>query len=157
MHNRRNLSPASPLVARFEHTWRPSRWQMAAHIFLAVLAVLALLNCALSLFYALPLAVLALLIGLFQAWQQWRKPAQNIVIPLPPAHACVGQQVLHSMTLIERGPLLLLRWKATPTAANTVRGQLLFWPDTLSAAQRRALRLAVRAHAQCDKRQIMAP
>jgi len=143
MHNRHNLSPALPLATHFEHAWQPSRWQLAAHIFLAVLAALALLNCALPRPWAVPLAVSVLLMGLLQAWNQWRKPAQKILIPLPPACPCIDQQPLQSMMFIERGPLSILRWKAN----NAARGQLLFWPDTLPATQRRALRLAVRAHA----------
>jgi|GEM_PF-156280 len=157
MHNRRNLSPALPLVTRFEHIWRPSRWQFAAQVLLAVLAAVALLNCDLPRPMAAPLAAIALLMGLYQGWRHWRKPAQTLFIPPPPGCACIDQQPLHSVKLIERGPLLLLRWKANKPATHTARGQLLFWPDTLSPAQRRVLRLAVHAYAQCDKRQIMAP
>jgi len=157
MHNRRNLLPVSPLITRFEHSWRPSRWQCAAQLLLGVLAVVAVLNCALSLFWAAPLAVIALCIAVFQAWNDWRKPAQKVLIPLPPGCACIDQLPLQSIALVERGPLCILRYTTTQTTANTARGQLLFWPDTLLAAQRRALRLAVHAHAQCDQRQIMAP
>ncbi len=47
-----------------------------------------------------------------------------------------------ALELLERGPLLVLRWRK-----GKRRGQLLFWPDTLPRARRRELRLAVRAGA----------
>jgi len=146
MHNKHNLSPVLVPATRFEQTWRPSRWQFAAQVLLGILAAVAVLHCALPLIWAVPLAIITLLIGLFQAWSQWHQSAQTVFIPLPPAHACINQQPLQSMQLIERGPLLILRWKAVKTTTYTSHGHLLFWPDTLSALQRRALRLAVRAH-----------
>ena len=59
---------------------------------------------------------------------------------------------LEQPTLHVRGPWLQLRWEGPGRG-----GSLLFWPDTLVPAQRRELRLAVRARAISSKAQTMAP
>ena len=72
---------------------------------------------------------------------QARKPCRDILIPSLPSPACIDAEPVEQIELLERGPLLVLRWRL-----GKRRQQLLFWPDTLPKAQRRELRLAVKAH-----------
>lgn len=149
MRRRRNLSATS---APFRCEWRPSRWLSCALLGLAALAAISILNCRLEPGYAWPLAVCVLGWGLLQARAEARKPRRNILIPSPPSPPCIHAEPVEQIELIERGPLLVLRWRL-----DKGRQQLLFWPDTLPRAQRRELRLAVKAHGVSRQPPGMAP
>ncbi len=70
-----------------------------------------------------------------------RRSPCPILVPAAPAVPCIGGMPVEALQLLERGPLLVLRWWQ-----GRCRRQLLFWPDTLPRALRRELRLAVQAH-----------
>ncbi|WP_057626044.1 hypothetical protein [Stenotrophomonas terrae] len=99
------------------------------------------MNCDLAPALAWPLGACVLVLGLLQARAESRRPARKLLIPPPPGAPCVDGSPVQRLELLERGPLLVLRWRL-----GRHRQQLLFWPDTLPRAQRRELRLAVRAH-----------
>lgn len=138
MRRRHNSSLIS---APFRYEWRPSRWLTCALLGLAVLAAISIVNCRLEPGYAWPLGVCALGWGLLQMRVEARKPCRNILIPSPPSLPCIDTEPVERIELLERGPLLVLRWRL-----GKRRQQLLFWPDTLPRALRRELRLAVKAH-----------
>lgn len=138
MRRRRNSSPIS---APFRCDWRPSRWLTCALLGLAVLAAISIVNCRLEPGYAWPLGVCVLGCGLLQTRAELRKPGRSILIPQPPSSPCIDAMPVERIELLERGPLLVLRWWLGKQSQ-----QLLFWPDTLPRAQRRELRLAVKAH-----------
>ncbi len=149
MPRRQHLSATS---APFRCEWRPSRWLTGALLGLSSLAAVALLNCDLELHLAWPLAIAALLLGARQARAEARKPLRQLLLPSPPAPMCVDGVSVHGPVLLERGPLLLLRWHQ-----GRRRHQLLFWPDTLPRARRRELRLAVRAYGVSRRPASVAP
>ena len=136
MHGRRNYSITS---APFRREWRPSRWMSSAWVLLGLLAAFSFLNCALETHIVWPMALLVLGVGLLQAWREAASPVRQLLVS--PSAASIDGVVVETPQLLERGPLTILRWHA-----GKRRGQLLFWPDTLPRAQRRELRLAVRAH-----------
>lgn len=149
MRRRRNSSPTS---APFRCEWRPSRWLSRALTGLAVLAAVSIMNCRLEPGHVWPFAVLVLGLGLLQAWAESRRPPRDLLIPPPPGPSCVDGIPVEQIELLERGPLLVLRWRQ-----GKRRQQLLFWPDTLPRAQRRELRLAVKAHGVSRQPPGMAP
>ena len=149
MRRRRNSSPIS---APFRCEWRPSRWLTCALLGLAVLAAISIVNCRLEPGYAWPLGVCVLGWGLLQTRAEARKPCRAILISSPPSPPCIDAEPVERIELLERGPLLILRWRL-----GKRRQQLLFWPDTLPRAQRRELRLAVKAHGVSRQPPGMAP
>lgn len=138
MRRRRNSSPIS---APFRCEWRPSRWLTCTLLGLAALAAVSIVNCDLAPRLAWPLGAYVLVLGLLQARAESRRPVRKLVIPPPPGAPCVDGGPVQQIALLERGPLLVLRWRLGKRCQ-----QLLFWPDTLPRAQRRELRLAVKAH-----------
>lgn len=123
--------------------WRPSRVEAACLIALAMLAPLALLASALPRALAWPLALLALGHGL-HAWRRQRRlaPRQLLWPGGPRLPSCDGRP-MHGLRAHWRGGLVLLQWRD----ADGRRRSAVFWPDTLPAAARRELRLAL-LHAQ---------
>ncbi|MGX9719882.1 hypothetical protein [Stenotrophomonas acidaminiphila] len=138
----RRRPPCWNTSAPFHCEWRPSRWQAGALRLLGLLAAVALLNCELQRPLAWPAALLAACGGLRMARRGLRQPVRQLRVPAAPAPPSVDGIAVDALELLERGPLLVLRWRE-----GNRRGQLLFWPDTLPRARRRELRLAVRAGA----------
>lgn len=137
----RRRQRSSVTSAPFRYEWRPSRWLTGALSGLAALAAVSLLNCDLPPALAWPSAACAFALGLMQARTESRRPGCKLLIPSPPAVPSVDGMPMERVELLERGPLLVLRWRS-----GRRRRQLLFWPDTLPRARRRELRLAVKAH-----------
>ncbi|MGB3392847.1 MAG: hypothetical protein WA956_13480 [Stenotrophomonas sp.] len=137
MHSRRNFSNTS---APFRCEWRPSRWLTCALVLLGMLGALSLLTCELKTTAAWPLALAVLCTSLWLARREAARPVRHLL--LSPALANIDAMAVETPELLEYGPLAILRWRV-----GKHRGQLAFWPDTLPRAQRRELRLAVRAHA----------
>lgn len=114
----------------FRLEWRPSRWEAGLRLVLPPLAAFAF--CASAPGSTLPgalrfgLAAVAFAWGLWEARRHLARPGEWLTIDAgnPP--------MLH-----EPWPLLLVR----PAGGGPTR---VFWPDTLSPAARRALRLAAR-------------
>ncbi len=151
MRSRRNSSPIS---APFRCEWRPSRWQATAMGVLGVAAAIALMSCALAWSWAIPTGITVLAHSLWSACKGLRQPPRQLLVGGMPASSTVSVdgQVLAGVELLQRGPLLMLRWRQAGRYDS-----LLFWPDTLSATQRRELRLAMRAHAVSRKEAMVAP
>lgn len=132
--------------------WRPSRWQCAAHVLLALLMPLAVLGSGLPDPYRWPAALLATVWAAGQGWHYARRPACHIVICAGDAPVTVNGEPVDALSLQDRGWLLQLRWRA-----DGRRHARLFWPDTLPPAARRELRLAARAHCISRSRPAVAP
>ncbi len=135
-------------VCRLE--WRPSRWLMGALVLLAVLAALAALLSELPRAVAGPLAGWALLQGGWWVHRESRRPRAWFVfagadLPVrllrPGATAATpawDSRPLEAARLQWRGPMAVLHWRE-PDGRRQTR---CWWPDTLPAPARRALRLA---------------
>ncbi|WP_269790873.1 hypothetical protein [Stenotrophomonas sp. Iso1] len=119
---------------------------------LGALGAIAGLNCDLERHQALPLAMASMVWASLLLRKELRRPSQNLLIPQASSPTRLDGVPLETLELLERGPLLVLRWRAAKG-----RGTLLFWPDTLPRARRRELRLAVRAHAVSCKAETVAP
>lgn len=145
-HNSWNTS------APFRCEWTPSHWLSGAIILLGTLGAIAALNCDLELRQAWPLAMASVAWAGVLLRREQRRPPRNLLIPQAPSPARLDGMPLETLELLERGPMLVLRWRATEG-----HGVLLFWPDTLPRGRRRELRLAVRAHAVSRKAETVAP
>lgn len=132
--------------------WRPSRWQCGAHWLITALLPWAVCNTDLADRWHWPVALLAVAMGATGAWRYGRMPAEAIVIPPGDAPAQVDGQPVDDLQLSDRGVLLQLAWRQ-----QGHRRWRLFWPDTLTPAQRRELRLAVRARCISRSRPAVAP
>lgn len=119
--------------------WRPSRHVGAALWLLAWLAPFCLLASDLPRAWAWPLAGLALLVGIRDAWRYRRQSPRQLLIPTGRgAPACDGVRI-ERLQVHWRGPLAFLRWR---DGAGCNR-RLAFAPDTLAAPIRRELKLAM--------------
>ncbi|BCT93502.1 hypothetical protein LYSHEL_25260 [Lysobacter helvus] len=98
-------------------TWRPSWWVVGAHLVFGVFGGIGLVASALPRDLAIPGACVALLAGALRALRERRRPARTLRIA--------------ELDLHWRGPL-----------AFDTRHGLSWWPDTLAARGRRAMRLA---------------
>lgn len=143
---------SSPGSAPCRLEWRPSRWQCGAQLLMTALAPWALYRTAVPDGWHGPAAVLAVAWGLAQAWRYWHAPTRSIVIPPYDAPAQVDGEPVQDLQLSDRGVLLQVAWRCRGR-----RHWRLFWPDTLSPAQRRELRLAVRAYCISRSRPAVAP
>jgi toxin CptA len=135
---------------RFE--LRPSRWLIAAMLAMAVLASLAVLASAMPRWGAWPLAVSALAYGLFLAQREASRPVLALVIDGEGAAAVDGHRV-EGLRIDWRGPLAFVSWFDATGRAH--RHSL--WPDALSPALRRELRLAVHKRSDGQTPPSMAP
>nr|WP_028919059.1 hypothetical protein [Pseudoxanthomonas suwonensis] len=139
--------------------WRPSRWLLAALLLLTVLAPLAVLGSELPRPLAWPLALAAAARGLQLARREaGRAPRQLVLGPAPrqPGAPCLDSldgQPLEDCQVRWRGPLAFL--DALDREGRRVR--LAWWPDTLPAARRRELRLAMAARVVSSSTRPMAP
>jgi toxin CptA len=131
---------SSPGSAPCRLEWRPSRWQIAAHLLFALLMPWVATAIALPAATHWPLGLLASLLAALQGGRYARRPPCAIVIPPGDAPAQVDGHPVDALTLHDRGALLQLSWRR-----HGRRQARLFWPDTLDPAARRELRLAARA------------
>lgn len=129
--------------------WRPSRWLPRALRLLGLLAGLSLLLSALPASLRWPLAALAVAEGWRLARREERRPPLKLSVTGAAFRIMNGSEegaALQTPRLREQGPLTLL-------CARTPGGRMLrlaWWPDTLDAAGRRQLRLAVAATSRHD-------
>ena len=118
--------------------WRPSRWVTVALVAMTAGAGLALLVSGVPAALKPPLIACTLAWGVLVAWREHRRPARVFVIRSDTT-ATLDTMPLDSYRVHWRGTLAFLH-------ARDARGRahrLAFWPDTLDAHGRRALRLAV--------------
>lgn len=119
--------------------WRPSRLCEGVLLLLGPLAAWALLACDLSFGLAAPLAVAAWAWGIGDARRYARQVGCAVWIPASGAPAQCDGACIRALQVRWRGPWAFLCWR-TPEGRTQRR---VFWPDTLDAAQRRELRLAM--------------
>ena len=122
--------------------WRPSRWLSVSLIGISLLAAISIWLCALPATVKPPTMLLAAGIGLWLARREARQPAFSIRLSMDESRLELihggRSRALAAPTVLVRGPL------ATVTGRDEA-GRLLriqWWPDTLPAGARRALRLA---------------
>lgn len=109
--------------------WRPSRQVGAALWYLALLAPFCLLASDLPRGWAWPLAVLAGLVGIRDAWRHRHQPTCQWVIPAGRGAPTCDAGRIEGLLVHWRGPLAFLRWR--DGVGRTRR--CVFAPDTLSA------------------------
>jgi len=105
---------------------------------LALLAPFSLVASGLPA-WAWPLATLACLRAIVDARRYRSLPVQSWVIPPGRAAPTCDGVAVHQLHVGWRGPLAFLQWRD----AGGRRGRASLWPDTLDAALRRELRVAM--------------
>lgn len=138
-------------VAECELQWRPSRWLALALIVLGVLGGVSALACELPRSLSLPIAGLALLWASASGRRELRRPARLLAIR--GGRATLAGEAIADLRLHWRGWLARLDF----TGPDGRRQRLLWWPDTLDAAGRRELRLAVAVTAPARDTRSVAP
>nr|WP_222564643.1 hypothetical protein [Lysobacter antarcticus] len=148
MPNSQRLSAPSA-SCRLE--WRPSAWLIAALPVLGVLAALSLLLSGFPREVTWSGAVLALLWGVRESRREAAKPA--LELELDGEVVKVDGQAVADFRVFWRGPLSFARWRDREHRLRS----LAWWPDTLDAASRRELRLALPAQTPARRRRSVAP
>ncbi len=120
--------------------WRPSRLRALAEAGVVLAAPWLIAACDLPSRLRPPLVLLCWLAQVMLSWRYLASPRRLLWLQAPPRPLLLDAVELDAPTVHVRGPWLQLRWQGPGRA-----GWLLFWPDVLSRAQRRELRLAVRA------------
>ncbi|MET1161544.1 MAG: hypothetical protein ABWY48_03310 [Pseudoxanthomonas sp.] len=133
--------------------WRPSRWIIGALLALAVLAMFSILVSDLPRMAAWPLAASALALGVRWARRESRLPIHALVFPGDESPVMLDGLPIQQAQLQWRGPLAFLRWQDRQGRTR----RLSWWPDTLSAVNRRELRLAAGSLDASRRRSAMAP
>ena len=126
---------------------------MGALLCLGVLAAFSVLVSEMPRWAAWPLALAALACAGRQAWKQAHLPPQTFVFPGHELAIMREGQPIHEVLLQWRGPLAFLAWNDR----TGQRQRLVWWPDTLPAARRRELRLAVGVGNAAPRRPGVAP
>jgi len=119
--------------------WRPSRQLGAALWLLALLAPFCVLASDLPPDWAWPLAVLAGLVGIRDAWRYRRQPARRLTIPSGRGAPTCDAERIERLLVHWRGPLAFLCWRDGDGRSR----RLVFAPDILPAPARRELKLAL--------------
>jgi len=133
-----NLPPSSTPSPACRLEWRPSRQELAALLALTLLAAFALLHCDLPPALAWPGAGMAVVSGAVSLWRNARRPRRDFVLARALAECRVDGEPVSRLQLRWRGALLFLRWQYP---GQRRWRHAVFWPDTLTASQRRDLRL----------------
>jgi toxin CptA len=133
--------------------WRPSRWLIGALLLLAVLASVSIMASDMPQMTAWPLAIIALAYGGWQARAESRKRHREFVFPGNDLPVMLDGRPVEAVVVQWRGPLAFVSWRGR----GGRRERLAWWPDTLSAARRRELRLAAGAADATRQRALMAP
>ena len=89
--------------------------------------------------WAWPLAVLAGLVGIHDARRYRNQPISRWVIPAGRGAPTCDAERIEGLLVHWRGPLAFLRWRDADGRSRRV----VFAPDTLPAASRRELKLAL--------------
>ena len=118
-------------------TWRPSRWVIAVLVALGPLGALAIWAADVPGAFRVPLGACACLVAMACALREHRRPPRVFIIRSD-ASASLDDMPIPHHHVHWRGTLAFLR--ARDMAGRVHR--LAFWPDTLDAHARRALRLA---------------
>ncbi len=148
-----NSQRSSPISAPCRLEWRPSRWLGAILLSLSVLAPLAVLASGLPRALAWPLALGACLAGAWRWWRETRRLPALLVVPPGETPASFDGIALSGLEFHWRGRLLFVAMRTL----DGRRQRRVWWPDTLPAAARRELRLAVQARQASRPSPPMAP
>ena len=121
--------------------WRPSRQVGATLWLLALLAPFCLVASDLPRGWAWPLAVIAGMVGIRDAWRYRQQPKLRFVIPAGRgAPSCDGVRI-ERLLVHWRGSLAFMRWRDGDGDGHNRR--CVFAADTLPAPARRELKLAM--------------
>lgn len=123
--------------------WRPSRWVAINLLALVLLAVLALWRCELPGWAQWTLSLLVLSWGGGDLLRYLHLSPQYLQIPQGAASPCCNGQPMQSLHVQWRGPFVFCSWRSS--GGSTCR--LVCGPETLTAMQRRELRLAMQQYA----------
>lgn len=148
-HSIRSSSASVP--CRLER--RASPLLIAALLVLAAAATFAMLVSEMPRVAAWPLALAALAHGAWLAWREAGMVPGEFVIPHTGARAMVDGKVVDDLVVRWRGPIAFVQWRD----GDGHRRRHVFFPDTLPAARRRELRLAVPAPAPARRAASVAP
>lgn len=143
----------SSVSAAYRFEWRPSRGLRGCCVLLGVLAALAVACSDVPTVAVWPLAGIASVYGMFLSWHEGRKPTRRLCWWRDSNGLEIDGIAVMSARLYWRGPLTILNWKDADGRCH----HLLWWPDTLDAAARRELRLAVGGHDISSTPPSMAP
>ncbi|QOD90225.1 hypothetical protein H2514_08225 [Lysobacter sp. CW239] len=141
--------------------WRPSRWLIGSLSGLGLSAALSLLAADLPPLVAWPGAVVAMAYGMWLARREAGKPMVELC--LRDGVVTVDGEPVDRFQVDWRGSLAFVRWQAAPHRDTRQRGgsprrrRLVWWPDTLAAAERRELRLAAPPETPARTARSMAP
>ncbi len=147
-----NCMRSSNTSARCRFELRPSRALAGALLTLAVLVPWATLSSDLPVWVGGPVAGLAVFCALGLAVRELRARAREVVIDAS-GGATVDGQAVEAFRIDWRGTLGFVSWR--DASGRTHRRSL--WPDTLSPALRRELRLAVPASGAVRGTDSMSP
>ncbi|GAB3318144.1 hypothetical protein GCM10027564_29350 [Luteimonas notoginsengisoli] len=126
---------------------------VAALMSLAVGAAFAVFVSEMPRVASWPLAVAALVHGVWLAWREAHARPVELVIPHAPARATVDGQAVDELAVRWRGPIAFVQWRV---GGGRWRRHA-FFPDTLPAARRRELRLAAPPPAPARRAVSVAP
>lgn len=126
---------------------------VCALLALTLFAPLAVLQSELPRVIAWPLCMAALGYGAWLTRREWSQPMRVLVVPTGVDPVTLDGRVLDHVLVQWRGPLAFLRWREDQMRA----GHLAWWPDTLPAARRRELKLAMQAREAARPPGSMAP
>ncbi len=145
------VSTPRAFVGRFQ--WRPSRWMVCALLALMLLAPLAVLQSGLPRILAWPVCAGALGYAAELTRRECSQARRLVVVPTGAGPVTVDGRAIEDVQVQWRGPLAFLRWNDE----NARAGYLAWWPDTLPAARRRELKLAMQAREAARPAGSMAP
>ena len=121
---------------------------------LSVLVPIAVLASAMPRWAAWSLAMIAVAIGLRMAWRESVQPILEVVVGADAeGRVIIGGSPVDAFRVDWRGPLAFIGWNG----ADGRRCRRSVWPDTLSSATRRELRLVVCPPGNGQVRSSVAP
>lgn len=121
--------------------WRPSRWAIVGTALIGLLAAVAVMHSALP-EPVQPLLALALLV--FALWRAWRESRRAPWLLHWPGLDRAATRVIDGHETAVTIVAVRMRGPLAGISLNDGSGRIthaLWWPDTLDAASRRALRL----------------
>jgi toxin CptA len=120
---------------------------------LGILAAFSILASEMPRLAAWPLALSALVYGPWRGWRESRSPTREFFFPGNDLPVMLDGAPIGLVEVQWRGPLAFVYWQE-PGGRSW---RLSWWPDTLSAARRRELRLAAGSLEASRNRLAMAP
>jgi toxin CptA len=144
--------PSSSASSPCRFDVRPSRWLIAALAALSALAPFSVIASQIVSWIAVPLALVAGGIGVGLAIREACRPVLRVVIEAPD-RVTIDDVPVDGFRVEWRGPLAFVYWR---DALGRHQARSL-WPDTLSPALRRDLRLAMPESGAVRRPDSMAP